>query len=241
MSIIYWLDAQLTAVSHAMLSKHAGICCSRCAVQDARNLIRSCLRAVRVLHAAGVVHTDLRLANTVWLDEKHCMVIDLEYCRSAKKRLPNDVPYLVSWDDGLLLEERGGGRYYTPTSDLYQIGRLLEQVQEEQPQLQSELASDFVRLLKGRTSAADPSKPLTAEEALQHAWLQEEEQHPNSEDAEGDEGGSGGGAREGNRKRGRAAAATGDGPQGAKRRKGKAAGQGKGAGGKVSLRKGAKA
>lgn len=199
-------------------------------MQDARNLVRSCLRAVRVLHAAGVVHTDLRLANTVWLDEKHCMVIDLEFCRSAKKQLPNDVPYLVSWDDGLVLEERGGGRYYTPTSDLYQIGRMLEQVQEERPQLQSELASDFVRLLKGRKSAADPSKHLTAEEALEHAWLQGEEQHPGSGDAEGDEGRSGGGAREGNRKRGRppsrAAAAAGNGPKEGKRRMGESSGAG---------------
>lgn len=102
-------------------------CSALHALQDVKRLASSCLRAVSVLHAAGVVHTDLQLANTVWLDEEHRTVIDLELCRMADTRLPSDVPPLTSWDDSTL-EVCGDAKFFTPASDLYQIGRLLQQL-----------------------------------------------------------------------------------------------------------------
>jgi len=70
--------------------------------QDARSLVWACLRAVQVLHEAGLVHSDIRLSNTVWLNEEHCMIIDLEHCRKANKALPDNCEPLKEWDDGTL-------------------------------------------------------------------------------------------------------------------------------------------
>lgn len=138
-------------------------------VQDGKSVARTCLRTARILHAAGVVHTDLRERNVVWLTEEHCMVIDLELCRSADAPLPEDVPFLACWDDQTL-ELRNGSQYFTPAADLYQIGLMLSPYAAAQRW--STLASQFVQLLKGKQSVDNPGKPLTAEEALRHAWLQ---------------------------------------------------------------------
>jgi hypothetical protein len=56
--------------------------------KDARLLAKACLQSAVVLHRGGIVHTDFRLSNTVWLDDEHCMVIDLEHCRSLSTPLP---------------------------------------------------------------------------------------------------------------------------------------------------------
>ena len=66
------------------------------------------------------MHSDLRLANLVWLDNEHCMLIDLENCRRASAPVPDGFR-LKDWDNDTL--EKGPGktkkRYYTPASDLY--------------------------------------------------------------------------------------------------------------------------
>lgn len=167
-----------------------------CAAQDLKRLASSCLHAAAVLHAAGVVHTDLRLRNTEWLDEQHCMVTSLEHCRQADQPLPKDVPFLKGWDGGTL-ERRGRARFFTPASDLHQIGRLLQQV----PVRRSALAGCFIQLLLGKKSERDPRKPLTAEEALQHAWLQGEDEQPGTaDDAMRQGAGGAGGGRGAKRK-----------------------------------------
>lgn len=127
-------------------------------------MARSCLLAAKTLHAHGVVHTDLRVRNVVWLDDAHCMVIDLEHCRMAAQPLPDNVQRLEGWDHGTL-EERDGAYYFTPASDLYQIGRLLQQLPVHSL---SEAAQSFVDLLLSKRSAQGP---LTADLALKHGWL----------------------------------------------------------------------
>jgi hypothetical protein len=95
----------------------------------------------------------------VWLDAEHCMVIDLESCRSADKPLPPSAPRLSGWDDNTL-EARDGDEYFTFKSDLYQIGKLLQALQ---PVQDSHRAKEFVERLL--------DKKLTAKAALRQPWL----------------------------------------------------------------------
>ena len=99
------------------------------------------------------------------------MVIDLEHCRKIGAPLPDDVPYLEGWDDQTLGRLPDGAPTFTPASDLYQIGRLLQDLnlsamQEPGP------AREFVAMLLAKRSLKTSGQPLTAEEALQHEWLQ---------------------------------------------------------------------
>lgn len=129
-------------------------------VMDAQRVAISCLHAARALHEKGLVYTDFRKDNIVWLSEEHCMVIDLETCRLADQPLPQPVHMLRDWDEGTL-EKREDNSYFTPASDLYQIGKMLRPLQ---PVQQSQLGGAFVQLLMSKTA--------TTAEALQHIWLQ---------------------------------------------------------------------
>lgn len=96
------------------------------------------------------------------------MVIDLELCRRADSKLPDNCPPLEGWDN-LTLEQRGDGNYYTPASDLYQIGLMLQKLTVQL----SPLAHAFIGLLISKQSADQLNQPLTADEALRHEWLQD--------------------------------------------------------------------
>lgn len=65
----------------------------------------------------------------------------------------------AAWDEGRALSV---GRY-TPASDLYQVGRMLQQALVCNPQFQSPEAEALVAQLL--------SKKLTVQQAHQQAWL----------------------------------------------------------------------
>ena len=137
--------------------------------KDARLLAKACLNSAIVLHKAGIVHTDFRLMNTVWLDEEHCMVIDLEHCRSSTDPLPKNCGRLCEWDEGTL-EESDGKEFFTDASDIYQIGRMLDRVRRDSwsPQF-----SSFVAMLLSKKAHSDGNVvvPLDGIRALQHEWI----------------------------------------------------------------------
>jgi hypothetical protein len=134
---------------------------------------QSCLKAARVLHAQDIVHTDFRLLNIVWLSEVHCMVIDLEDCKDAVAPLPANCEPLRAWDEHTL-EQRDGQLYFTPASDLYQIGLMLREVLK--PDWSPE-AHAFVGVLLNQRQhqgqGGQGAQALTAHAALQHGWLQQ--------------------------------------------------------------------
>jgi len=138
--------------------------------QDARHLVWACLKAVHVLHEAGLVHSDIRLSNTVWLNEEHCMVIDLEHCRKADRALPDNCERLKEWDDGTL-ELKNGKYFFTPASDLYQIGRMLNKLWKISWSPES---ASFLALLlskKKHDGQGNDWSSLSANTALQHSWM----------------------------------------------------------------------
>lgn len=141
-------------------------------LQDARCVALACLKSARVLHEAGIVHTDFRLQNIVWLDEEHCMVIDLEDCKAAMEPLPARFRQLIAWDE-CTLEQQGDQLYFTYASDLYQVGLMLAEVL--QPDW-SPAARAFVGMLRSarRPPAGgqqDDARVPTAHSSLEHEWL----------------------------------------------------------------------
>ena len=121
----------------------------------------ACCRAAEVLHTAGVVHRNFRMANIVQLKPEVYMVIDLE---TVGRKVANPLPAsfaLTGWNSRTLNK----ARKYTTASDMHQIGLMIEE------QLQgvveaSEEAWDFCEHLM--------RKNVSAKGALKHAWLLQE-------------------------------------------------------------------
>ena len=134
-------------------------------VQELRELALACCLAAKTLHAAGVVHRDLRLENVVRLDEHHWCVIDLEHAGEADRALPIDYKLRV-WDETVtepmtpVTGDTPVEHRYTTLSDMVLIGRLLRSAIAPNAVLSPYFASFLDRLAH---------KQLSAEEAL--GWL----------------------------------------------------------------------
>lgn len=105
------------------------------------------------------------------------MVIDLEHCKSATQPLPGGCAQLSGWTADTL-EARGGQSHFTPVSDLYQIGRML------QPTVAadwSDMGRSFVDMLLSKsvplqdvaTRKRKKASVLTADMVLAHDWLKQ--------------------------------------------------------------------
>lgn len=131
-----------------------------------------------MLHAVGIAHSDVREHNTVWLGDEDVMLIDLEHCRFESSDLPDGL-WLCEWDEKTLQVveeerkkkkkkkakemEKTGKERYTCSSDMYSLGKMLEQVLARIQGNRSALAEDFTTKLK--------AKQLTASQGLAHQWL----------------------------------------------------------------------
>jgi serine/threonine protein kinase len=88
--------------------------------QSIRMMAKNVCEALSVLHA-GLVHRDVRLPNVVQVSQEQFMLIDLERVAASPFRLPQGFQYFREWSIEML-----EGNSYTPMSDMYQLGRLLE-------------------------------------------------------------------------------------------------------------------
>ena len=125
----------------------------------------ACCKAAQVLHAAGVVHRDFRMANIVQLGPLAYMVIDLETVgrqRAEGQRKPEPLKEgfsLNGWDSRTLTKSRR----YNGYSDMYQIGLLIAEQLRRVVHHPSKEALDFVQQLM--------DKRLSARCALKDAWF----------------------------------------------------------------------
>ena len=133
--------------------------CVACYVQECQRLASACCKALNVLHDAGIVQSDIREENTVWLGDEDAMLIDLEHCRFERDDVPDNMQ-LSAWDDATFEVGPSGGRRYTFASDVYLVGNMLSKMA---PASSTALAIDFISKLK--------AKQLTVGEALAHSWL----------------------------------------------------------------------
>ncbi len=85
------------------------------------------------------------------------MLIDLETVAASPFGLPEGFQYLRGWSIKML-----EGSFYTPMSDMYHLGRLLEKDVRWMTEI-SESALQFIRKLR--------SKKCTAAMALSDPWL----------------------------------------------------------------------
>ncbi|CAM6074883.1 unnamed protein product [Sphagnum tenellum] len=125
--------------------------------QSIRTMAKNVCEALSVLHKAGLVHRDVRLPNVVQVSQEQFMLIDLETVAASPFQLPQGFQYFREWSIEML-----EGNLYTPMSDMYQLGRLLEKDVHWMPEI-SESALQFIRKLR--------SKECTALMALSDPWL----------------------------------------------------------------------
>jgi len=125
--------------------------------QSIRMMAKNVCEALSVLHEAGLVHRDVRLPNVVQVSQEQFMLIDLETVAASPFPLPEGFQYFRVWSIEML-----EGSFYTPMSDMYQLGRLLKKDVHWMTEI-SESALQFIRKLT--------SKKCTAAMALSDPWL----------------------------------------------------------------------
>lgn len=119
----------------------------------------ACCKAAQLLHAAKLVHRDLRLPNVVQLGPQQYMVIDLESVADlTAERSAGNLQYGLKTCNADALDADG---CFTPMSDMHCIGVLL---QDAHASCNSPQAYTFIHKLV--------AKELTAEVALM--WLRHE-------------------------------------------------------------------
>uniref|UniRef100_A0A7S0RFW1 Protein kinase domain-containing protein n=1 Tax=Chlamydomonas leiostraca TaxID=1034604 RepID=A0A7S0RFW1_9CHLO len=140
---------------------------------ELRGVALACCSGLAALHAATppLVHRDIRQPNVVRLAGGAWLLIDLEQAAYAARLLPAGYR-LSDWDDHTLeraqqqasqVGQQEASMLYTPLSDMYQLGKMLRGYGVAGL---SPAASAF--------SAALIAKQLTAQDALQHPWLQQQ-------------------------------------------------------------------
>ena len=138
-----------------------GITCCHLLLQDVRALAMCCCKAAKLLHQAGIVHSDIRLDNVAQVG-KHCyMLLDLESVAAADAgALPHGCSF-ACWDDVVLDCQN----CFTTLSDMHVIGELLSYVMRMRREciVPSAAAKIFVQKLV--------YKQLSASAALSDPWL----------------------------------------------------------------------
>ena len=133
-----------------------GIPCDLKTESDVQEMTKCVLTGLARLHTGKYVHRDIRIPNIVFVPEPHdnfrYVLIDFEHGGTNRQK-PSEI--LNGWDQDTLT--RTG--QYVFLSDMYQLGKMLERYKE----FMTGDGIDFVGQLK--------SKNLTAEVALQHAWI----------------------------------------------------------------------
>jgi len=125
--------------------------------QSIRMMAKNVCEALSILHEAGLVHRDVRLPNVVQVSQEQFMLIDLESVTASPFQMPEGFQYFRGWSIEML-----EGSFYTPMSDMYQLGKLLEKDVHWMTEI-SESALQFIRRLR--------SKKCTAAMALSDPWL----------------------------------------------------------------------
>jgi serine/threonine protein kinase len=116
-------------------------------------MAKNVCEALFVLHETGLVHRDVRLPNVVQVSHEQFMLIDLETVAASPFRLPEGFQYFRGWNIEML-----EGSFYTPMSDMYQLGRLLEKDVHWMVEI-SEFALQFIKKLTSKKCTASMSQP----------------------------------------------------------------------------------
>jgi serine/threonine protein kinase len=125
--------------------------------QSIKMMAKNVCEALSVLHEAGLIHRDVRLPNVMQVSQEEFMLIHLEIVAASPFQLPEGFQYFRGWSIEML-----EGNFYTPMSDMYQLGRLLRKAVHWMTEI-SESALQFIRTLT--------SKKCTAAMALTDPWL----------------------------------------------------------------------
>lgn len=166
--------------------------------RDASNIIRQILEGVSYLHSQGIVHRDLKLENMVMLNERDDSPVKIADFGLSKFFSPETVlstmcgspqyvaPEVLGVGDGL--------KEYSPAVDMWSVGVILFiLLSGYSPFDDDNDAVLFEKIKSGNYDADDPiwdnispeakdivaklltvdsGKRLTAEQALQHPWVQ---------------------------------------------------------------------
>ena len=124
--------------------------------EDLRAVVHATLHALVSLHGANLVHRDLRLDNILWQAKSKPFLNDLELVAESNQKVPEGV-FFRGWDASTL----SPNSTYTTTSDLYQLGKIMESFPQDRLSVEGK---DLCRQLCGKSIES-------AQNALAHRWV----------------------------------------------------------------------
>jgi len=166
--------------------------------KDAANLIKQILEGVAYLHANGIVHRDLKLENMIMMNERDDSPVKIADFGLSKFFSPETVLSTMCGSPQYVAPEvlgvGDGGKEYSPAVDMWSVGVILFiLLSGYSPFDDDNDAVLFEKIKKGTYDADDPiwenisadakdvvaklltvdsASRLSAEEALQHPWVQ---------------------------------------------------------------------
>jgi eukaryotic-like serine/threonine-protein kinase len=150
-----------------LLREHGPLDPGTCAV-----LVEQLLLALAAVHAAGLVHRDVKPANLLLEatgdGPPHLRLGDFGIAAPVADRRFTTLPGAIG-TDGYMAPEQARGAPPDPVQDLYAVGRVaLELVTGEPPARQGTIPSHPLRPLVERLLVADPAQRLATAEAALH-------------------------------------------------------------------------
>lgn len=132
-------------------------------------LLEQLLQALAAVHAAGLVHRDVKPANLLLEatgnGDPHLRLADFGVAAPIADARFTTVPGAIG-TDGYMAPEQARGAAPDPTQDLYAVGRVgLELLTGLPPERQTGIGSGLLRPLLERLLVADPQQRLASAEA----------------------------------------------------------------------------
>ncbi|KAF3424458.1 hypothetical protein E2986_11532 [Frieseomelitta varia] len=162
--------------------------------QQARRIMRQLASAVRFMHSKGVVHRDLKPENIVFVDQSEdspVKIVDFGFARVKRGCEPLHTPcFTLPYAAPEVVARQG----YDQSCDLWSLGAILYAILSKKPPFETDSPDLATRIQAGEIDfdseswnhlsslakqvakgllTVDPNKRLTANDLVNHPWLNE--------------------------------------------------------------------
>lgn len=126
------------------------------ALEAARSWCLDVAEALRALHAAGVVHRDLKPGNLILGPDDHVTLLDFGLARSTDQGATVTAEGLILGTPAYMAPELFRGEPASPASDVYALGCLVHDLAHGRPPFLADNPAEYARLHVGQSAPPLP-------------------------------------------------------------------------------------